>query len=185
MQLFGSYTSPFVRHTRIVVKQTNIACEFVETDISAATDLSPTMKLPFFKDSDHLLTDSATIIRYLRESQGQDFLADIRDFDLFALINTLMDSVVNVFQLERAGIAVGTNTYLQRQVQRVDTGMRYLNQLTVEKLQHDPDVNLRLACFLDWLNFRKRYDFSALANLNEVLADNLNNADFCATAPPQ
>ena len=32
MKLFGSYTSPYVRHCRIVLAQNGQDCEFVETD---------------------------------------------------------------------------------------------------------------------------------------------------------
>ena len=30
MKLYGSFTSPFVRHVRIVLLETGLACEFIE-----------------------------------------------------------------------------------------------------------------------------------------------------------
>ena len=39
MKLYGSYTSPFVRHCRIVLLETQQSCEFIETDqTSSATN---------------------------------------------------------------------------------------------------------------------------------------------------
>ena len=91
MKLFGSYTSPYVRHCRIVLARNGQDCRFVETDYEQSAELSPARRVPFLYDDKLMLTDSASILRYLREKAGQPFFPDIRDYDLFLLVNTAMD----------------------------------------------------------------------------------------------
>ena len=41
MKLYGSYTSPFVRHVRIALLETQQAFEFIETDQAGSSAQSP------------------------------------------------------------------------------------------------------------------------------------------------
>jgi len=169
MKLFGSYTSPYARHCRIVLAQNEQDCQFVETDYEQSAELSPARRVPFFYDDKLMLTDSASILRYLREKAGQPFFPDIRDYDLFLLVNTAMDSTVNLFLLERDGITPSDCGYLVRQRGRVEDTLAYLDRhLGNQDRPGDPasDGMLRLGCFLSWALFRKRIslgDHSALA----------------------
>ncbi len=43
------------------------------------------------------LTDSAVIVRYVREKAGQLFLDTIADHELFALSTSVLDTAVNVY----------------------------------------------------------------------------------------
>ena len=52
MKLYGSFTSPFARHCRIVLLETGQACDFVETDYAASAAASPAKKVPFLQDGD-------------------------------------------------------------------------------------------------------------------------------------
>ena len=63
MELFGSFTSPYVRHCRVVLAHTGLDCEFVETDYDQSAARSPTRRVPFLRDGDRMLTDSASILR--------------------------------------------------------------------------------------------------------------------------
>ena len=60
MQLYGSYTSPFVRHCRIALAQAGISFDLVETDGAQSARLSPTSKVPFLKGDGISLTDSTS-----------------------------------------------------------------------------------------------------------------------------
>ena len=156
MKLFGSYTSPFVRHCRIVLAQTGFDCEFVETDYAQSAEQSPTCRVPFLTDGTRTLTDSASIIRYLREAAGQAFCPDIDEFDLFLLVDTVMDSTVNLFLLEKDGVTPEISAYLVRQQRRVVQTLGEL-QHRVEGVDHlSGDGMLRLGCFLSWALFRRR-----------------------------
>lgn len=53
MRLFGSYTSPFVRHIRTALADTGMEYEFVETDCSNSAALSPAQRVPFLHDATH------------------------------------------------------------------------------------------------------------------------------------
>ena len=58
MELFGSYTSPFVRHCRIALLETKTKFSFTETDFETSAKLSPAKKVPFLTN----------IIRSFRDS---------------------------------------------------------------------------------------------------------------------
>ena len=156
MKLFGSYTSPFVRHCRIVLAQTRLDCEFAETDYAQSAEQSPTCRVPFLTDGTRLLTDSASIVRYLREAAGQAFCPDVDEFDLFLLVDTVMDSTVNLFLLEKDGVTPETSAYLARQQRRVAQTMDELDRRVAGASDLAGDGMLRLGCFLSWALFRQR-----------------------------
>ncbi len=183
MQLYGSLTSPYVRHVRIVLAKTGQPCELVETDAAGSATGSPTQKVPYLRDGNHLLTDSTSILRYLRDKAGQPFLTDVHSLDGFCLVNTLMDSAINLFLLARSGVDITQNSYLQRQSARIQTGLDYLNAQPREAGWQDPDAWWRLNCFLYWGTFRGRFTLDGRPQLQAWLADAQTDPDFQATAP--
>ena len=46
--------------------------EFIETDQSQSAELSPTKKVPFLQDGDIVLSDSSSILKYIRENLIRD-----------------------------------------------------------------------------------------------------------------
>lgn len=184
MQLFGSYTSPYVRHCRTVLNETGLTCEFVESDAKVSAERSPAQKLPFLKDGERMLTDSASIIRYLREKAGQDFLPAIEDYDRFCLANTLLDSAVNLFLLERDGLTPAQSPYLERQRRRIDTCLDSLSECPMSDAAPYSDFELRLGCVLAWGRFRQRFEFAHYSSLDGFMAGIDQYAPFAETAPP-
>lgn len=184
MQLFGSFTSPFVRHCRIVLLETGTACEFVESDAQTSARHSPAQKLPFLKDGERLLTDSTSIIRYLREHAVQGFFPKIEDYDRFCLANTLLDAAVNLFMLEKDGITPEQSPYLQRQRNRIDTCLEALAQCPLSDGPPYNDFELRLGCVLAWSRFRQRFEFSQHPELTGFLERMDRYDHFSHTAPP-
>lgn len=184
MKLFGSYTSPYVRHCRIALLQEGLSFELIETDYATSAKESPTAKVPFFKHADLFLTDSSSIIKYIREQSGKAFIPEVKDFDAYALVNTLMDAAINIFLLERDAITFEHSDYLKRQAQRVSLGLAELNVLTHERIDMSNDFVLRTACFLDWGRYRGRFDFSQHTGLLDLLDAANENQEFAATAPP-
>ncbi|WP_019613958.1 glutathione S-transferase N-terminal domain-containing protein [Psychromonas ossibalaenae] len=185
MKIYGSFTSPFVRHCRIVLLTTNLKCDFVEIDAQQSAELSPTKKVPLLIDGALTLTDSSSILKYLREKAGFSYLAEIKDFELFNMTNTVMDASVNIFFLEKMdNIGLNDSKYLQRQNNRVLSGLQELNNaVSVDKLPLT-DGEIRLACFLDWGLYRKRIDLSELGNLQCLLELARTDEVFTQTAPP-
>src|SRR3982751_3928505 len=99
MKLYGSYTSPFVRHCRIAILEGDLICEFVETDQAGSATLSPTKRVPFLEDGEVFLTDSTSILKHLREKSGENYLSSTRELNEFCMINTALDATVNIFFL--------------------------------------------------------------------------------------
>ncbi len=184
MKLYGSYTSPFVRHCRIALSQGKIAYEFIETDYKMSAELSPVQKVPFLKNGDLTLTDSSSILKYVRELSGKDFFKDLQDFDLFTLTNTLLDSTINLFLLERSGLDLSSVPYLARQSARIQSGLKALDALVKPEESMASDSHIRCACFIDWAIYRDRLKFSAYENLLTLLENAKANPYFKESTPP-
>ncbi len=186
MQLYGSFTSPFVRHCRIILKATALECDFIETDATQSAKISPTKKVPLLVDGDLQLTDSSSIIKYLREKSGQEFFNDVLHFELFNMSNTVLDACVNIFFLEKTdNIQLSQSQYLQRQNARVISGLQALNKQSFSHQLPLNDGELRLACFLDWGVYRGRIEISKLESLTSLLALAKTDPNFIATSIPE
>lgn len=184
MKLYGSYTSPYVRHCRIVLAQTNTAFEFIETDRAASAQKSPTQRVPLLEDGKTTLTDSVSIVRYLRQQAGQTFLESAQEFDTFCLVNTALDACANVFFLELDGITNEQSPYLQRQADRIQSVLNELSGRALPTRFDNNDLGLKLACFLDWANYRNRVDLTVYPILHEFLQTANRYHEFTQTAPP-
>ncbi|MCB1044619.1 MAG: glutathione S-transferase [Acidobacteria bacterium] len=183
MELFGSLTSPFVRHCRIALMQGSIPWTFVPTDYAASAAKSPTKKVPFLSDGDKTFTDSSSILAYVRAKQGLTFLADAEDWERYASANTVLDAAINLFLLEKDGL--GTEVpYLARQSSRVQSGLQYLNERAGSFANDRDDAAIRIACLLDWGRFRNRFGLNNYPHLQGFLIE-ANTWDlFRETAPP-
>ncbi len=185
MKLYGSYTSPFARHCLVALAQEKLEFDFVEADYAMSAEKSPTAKVPFFSDGDLNLTDSSSIVKYIREKSGKHFLSHLQDYENFAMTNTLLDSTINVFLLETHGFTGAQIPYIGRQNDRIQNGIKALNQRFAPGKMTDitHDGALRCACFLDWGLFRKRISIDGLNNLGDLLAAANKVEAFSATAP--
>lgn len=70
MRLYGTVTSPYVRKARIVLKEKNVACEFVATHPSDAgspvASVNPLAKIPVLvRDDGEAVYDSLVIAEYV------------------------------------------------------------------------------------------------------------------------
>lgn len=184
MELFGSYTSPYVRHCRVVLLQLEQPFTFVETDNATSAQRSPTQRVPFLRDGERFLTDSSTILQYVRSRAGQPFLADIDDCERFHLATTALSSCVNIFQLEKDGIGGAQSAYLRREAERLKSTLSTLDRGDLTVSGSASDSLLRLACFLEWALFRKRISLDAYPSLVSFLERAQRIARFAETAPP-
>lgn len=185
MKLYGSYTSPFVRHVRIVLLETAQPFEFIETDQTGSTAKSPTQRVPFLEDGEVFLTDSASITKYLREKAGQDYCRTAKELDDVCLVNTLMDATVNLFFIKRDGVDITGIPYLQRQAARIQTTLAELNQQQWPTTAPYNDAQIRLACFIGWAKLRNQIDFAVFEHLEKFYLGALNYPHFEATKLPQ
>ena len=187
MELYGSYTSPFARHCRIALLESGLPFSFVETDAVGSAKLSPTQKVPFLKYKeagvDNMLTDSSAILKKIREQSGKVFFKDVQEFNRYCTANTLLDTAINLFYLEKENLTPKTSTYLSRQQSRMETGLAELNKITYASAAPWNDADIRIACFLDWALFRQRITLDAYPNLQKLLDSIRSYPHFAATVP--
>lgn len=183
MKLYASYISPFARHCRIILLETGLECEFIETDSASSALNSPTKKVPFFEDGEIFLTDSSAIVKYLREKAGQGFCTDATEYDRFCMVNTLLDATYLLFMLEKDGITPKQSPYLQRHEARVQSSIIELNRISWPGRAPYNDAELRLLCYLDWVKFRQRFNFDEHKNLVDFLASARSYQPFIQTVP--
>ncbi|AKS41398.1 glutathione S-transferase family protein [Wenzhouxiangella marina] len=187
MRLYGSTTSPYVRHCRIVLAQTELEHEFVETDYTESALRSPTARVPFLDDGELRLHDSASILRHLRERAGQVFMPDIQDYETFLLANTGLDASVNLFLLEKEGLTPAKVPYLARQAARVESVLAELDARCAQGLDtlEAPfsDGQLRVGCYLSWAAFRERFAIDGKRNLEALMVKLDADPVFAGTHP--
>ncbi|HEY8570703.1 glutathione S-transferase [Microbulbifer sp.] len=185
MKLFGSFTSPYVRHCRIALMQSGLDWEMVELDIHTSKDPgTPTLRVPFLEDGSLKLTDSTPIVKYVREKAGQVFIPDVRDLDRYCLANTLLDAAINLFLLERSGLDIESNVYTRRQQQRIELVLSELDSAPLPTSGQLSDADYRVAVAAAWGQFRKRFSIAAHPNLQRLLEIAGEDSIFVATAPP-
>ncbi|GGP95040.1 glutathione S-transferase family protein [Shewanella ulleungensis] len=184
MKLYGSFTSPFVRHCRIALLESTLDYEFIETDQAASATLSPTKRVPLLQDGELTLTDSSAILRYIRNKSSVPFIENTTQFDQYCMINTVLDSTINLFFLARDGVDIERFDYTLRQAQRIES---ILNELEQHKWPlHGPfdDVQIRLACYLSWAVFRQQMSIDSYPRMKLFLAAIEQEPFFIETAPP-
>ena len=169
MKLYGNSPSPYVRHCRIALIEGGLEYEFIQADASLSEKLSPMQKIPFLEYPEagqtKLLTDSTSILRYIRETSDQTFLATVEAMNDYCAVTTLIDAQVNLFLLKREGLNPDKVSYLKRQENRIQTGLKEFEAMKFSEQAPWSDVELRLACFLDWVRFRKHFSLEAYPKL--------------------
>lgn len=193
MELYGSFTSPYVRHIRIALLESGLSCTFIEADAAGSAILSPTQKVPFLKYSENgqekHLSDSSAILKYIRERSGKTFFNDEKNtlaaFNDFCTANTLLDAAINLFYMEKDGVTPQSSVYMARQQSRLQTGLAELNKLMFSTAAPFSEAELRIACFIDWALYRKRLSIDGLPALQKLLADLQGYQHFADTAPPK
>ncbi len=184
MKLYGSFTSPYVRHCRIALLETNTSFEFIETDQTISAIKSPTKRVPFLEDGEIFLSDSSSILKHLREKAGASFLATASELNQFCITNTALDATANLFFLQRDGVDIQAYEYTRRQAARIESSLAELNAIQLPMNAPYSDVDLRLACYLAWGLFRKRISLVAYENLQNFLTKIDQYPPFADTAPP-
>ncbi|MCB1050003.1 MAG: glutathione S-transferase family protein [Acidobacteria bacterium] len=183
LQLFGSFTSPFVRHCRIALLEQELPFEMVETDYLQSALGSPTKRVPFLKDKKLFLSDSLAILFEIRARAKRPVFRSSEEAETFCLATTLLDTGINLFLLSKEGLGPADSKYLERQTARMESGFAALE----DRIQKDgawSDATIRTACLLKWVNYRKRFDFSHLPHLTALHEQIEYDPLFQQTAPP-
>lgn len=189
MKLYGSLTSPFVRHCRIALMEEGLEAEFCKADNLISATMSPMQKVPFMEceidGKAVVLSDSLAILKLIREKNGSQFIPDVKQLNDFCAATTIMDASINIFYLEKDGIAPSQSAYLKRQAQRVQTGLQYFENTALSEEIAFNDTALRLVCFLDWAIFRNRISLENFPSLRSFLRKANQYSLFTQTKPQE
>ena len=99
------------------------------------------------------------------------------------MVNTVMDTTINLFLLERDGLTPESSPYLKRQHNRIKAGLTALDELSLPGKLPFTVAQTRLACFLDWALFRNRIEISNHAQLKKFVDLANSWPVFSETAP--
>jgi len=184
IKLYGSLTSPYVRHCRIALLDTQTPFEFVEADTAVRDQVTPTLKVPYMEDGSLKLHDSHSILHYCREKAGTQTFAKVEDLDYFLLASTVLETSINILQLQRSGLTPEQVPFLKRQNNRLASLLQALDDMTEARPWHWHDATIRAACMIRWMEMRGFDDFSRWPALRALHTQALSQPNFAATEPP-
>ncbi len=197
MKLVGSYTSPYVRKTRVVLAEKKIDCEFVIdspwTDTTGVPDLNPLGKIPVLVlDDDTRLFDSRVIVEYLDGVAPNNKLlpAPARERALVkrweALADGLIDAAVAILLEGRRADGERSESWAARQQLKIERALTMLaTDLGDDAWCHGTAISLAdiaVGCALGYLDFRQpaldwRGTHTNLARLQDKLMQRTSFAD--------
>lgn len=185
MKLYGTLTSPYTRHCRVVLQASGLPHELIARIPAEMVGLSPTARIPYLEAGSEKLSDSTSILKYVRDQMGAPFLESPRDFDLYCLSNTVLDSAICLFLVKKLdGLEPAQSQYLARQAARVETGLDELEARNLPESLPLNDAAIRLASLLEWGLFRRRFDLEKRPRLRAFLSLAQSWEPFRETAPP-
>jgi glutathione S-transferase len=201
MKLYGTTTSPFVRRVRIVALELGVPFELIST-ATPEGDAELRRRTPLWKiptavftegGAERILWDSHTLIDYLLERHGPGPLRPSTAGDpwhernLIHAIDGALEAAIQVFYLERDGIAPSAAPYLGKQNQRIASVLSWVeSQLKGTAFFEDARLGLAelaLLTTLDWMVFRNRYPVAQHPRLMEFLRAHAGRPSVKQTYP--
>lgn len=199
MKLYGSLTSPYVRKARILLKEKNIACEFIvdspwEAD-SKIPHLNPLGKVPVLMlDNGKPLFDSSLILEYLDSLGGEPLIPARGDarWDVLRWANLgqgMLDATVVRLLESRRPADKQDASAIKRQESKIASALAFADQsvrgeayLVGERFSL---ADLAFAVALEYLDFRYAHDWrSRHPRLAQWLAGMSTRGSFVETLPP-
>jgi glutathione S-transferase len=175
--LIGSTTSPYVRKLRIFLKANNLAHDFKAINYLEANDsqylksINPINKIPILLIDRNPLYDSRVIFNYLTKTHSIPVLS-LEEENILSAIDGAMDTSINLFSLRRGGLDLNSgNAYIERQKERVDLILNYLNPW-VQKQVQNPNwnfVTMSMFSYLFWGNFREILDLKKYPDMQQFI----------------
>ncbi len=194
MKLYGTVTSPFVRRVRVVAATLNLPVTLIDTSTTdgqaALRKVTPLWKVPAAELDGQVIFDSRVINEYLFRTRGYGSMRPVMPYGYVAesnLINAVdgaLEAGIRLFYLRRDGGDL-TSPYMVKEAERIGSVMDWLEgQLQGPWTTDDPAFGygeLALYSALDWMQFRKAFDWSKYARLSEFMA--FHQAALKDTAP--
>ena len=199
MKLYGSLTSPYVRKARILIREKNLACEFIVADAWAADSpipaLNPLGKVPVLAlDSGEALFDSPVIVEYLDALGAPALLpgSGTGRWEMLrwqALADGMLDAAVSRLLESRRPAQQQSAENIRRQEDKIARSMEY----TERRLGQGPWLmenrftlaDLVMAVALEYIDFRYPHDWRGRhARLAQWLAGVSARPSLIETRPP-
>jgi glutathione S-transferase len=192
-KLIGSLTSPYVRRLRLLLWGKDFQFESInyleKNDSEYLKSINPINKIPVWIEncqSSHprVIYDSRVIFNHLTKECKWTPLS-IEEENLLSAIDGLLETSVNLFSLQRAGLDVkdGKNAYLVRQWERIDLIFEYLrpqiNHWVSAKTWNY--LSISLYSYLDWARFRGVIRLEAYPEMENFLKLNSGNPGVLET----
>ena len=199
MKLYGSLTSPYVRKARVLIREKNLACEFVVADAWAADSpipaLNPLGKVPVLVlDNGKTLFDSPVIVEYLDSLKTPPLLATSGEtrwqmLCWTALADGMLDAVVTRFLESRRPAEQQSADNIHRQEAKVarslDYTERHLSDGAWLMSGHFTLADLAIAVALEYTDFRYPHDWRPRhPRLATWLAEIGKRPSLAETRPP-
>lgn len=189
MELIGSFASPYVRRTRLLL--VDVDHEFRDLAIYGADKAelarhNPTLKIPTLIDGGMTLFDSRVIQRYLAERLGQSPLSWAEENQL-TVIDGANDAFVALFLAERSGLDSSQDAMIyNRHRERIHACLDWLEKSAAGGAFDDWHYpTICLYCLIDWVAFRDLYDLSGYRALAAVSERHRGQPGIAATDPRQ
>jgi glutathione S-transferase len=199
MKLYGSLTSPYVRKVRILIREKNLACEFVVADAWAADSPIPTLnplgKVPALAlDNGDVLFDSPVIVEYLDSLKAPALLAvsGAARWEMLrwqALADGMLDATVSRLLESRRPAEQQSAESIRRQEEKIARSLKYIE----DHLRSGPWLvsdrfslaDLVMAVALEYIDFRYPHDWrSRYPRLAPWLAAISARPSLIETRPP-
>lgn len=194
IRVYGTPTSPYVRRVRVVAHELDLACELVDTASEAGqAELrrrSPIWKIPIAEIAGEVVFDSQNITRVLIQRFGDERRSplaedDLASWNVVAVIDGALDSLINAFYLARDGVEQAASGYVRKQHGRAAAALRWLEDhpegahLQVSERLALPALALGTA--LAWIRFRSMAPVDDYPRLARAAAALEARPSFAAT----
>ncbi len=197
LRLFGTLTSPYVRRVRAVAHELGQPVELVDTFSEAGQaelrELNPLWRVPSAQVDGQLVFDSHAIVDHLLELAEDAPIArpaasDLESQNVIAVIDGALDSLINVFYLERDGLRAEPGSYLAKQRERVAASMAWLDGRVqgnwITPVERFGLAEIALCTTLGWMRFRQTYPVEQHPALLRCFEHHDARPSLAATRPP-
>lgn len=197
MKLYGTLTSPYVRRVRIVAALAEAPLELVDTSTEAGQTalrtVAPLWKVPTLDSGADTIFDSRVIQEWLLERYGNRGIRvpgddAWRETNIRTVVDGALDSLINVFYLKKDGASPASLSYLQKQVDRAGTALRFIERQVeggyVTGTKQVGLTEIAILTALDWMRFREAYPVERHEGLMRFMAAHAGDEVLTGTRPP-
>ncbi len=195
IELFGTFTSPYVRRVRIIAAELGVPLEMRDTATpqgqQALRAATPLWKVPAAFVDGQLIVDSDAIGEHLVARFGPGPLAaheptDVEASNLTKIVDGALDSLINAFYLAKEGVTGQQAPYLDKQRARAASALSWVDARVDEPSLGGgfglPAIGLLTA--LEWMTFRDAYPVAEHPGLVRFLSRHAERPSCVSTRPP-